>query len=561
MSCPRQAGEGVVALLCCAALALLAAAPVLAAEPSGDPPATMYSPNTIVAIHLTLPPASEKTLEEHPEEEYVEGTFSLAETNGSPTGIGPFSAPITVGIRLKGGAFGSFRPLSGKAAFKIKFSFVPKQKFLGLKKMTLNNMVQDESMVAETLSYGAFRALGVPSPRTGYAYLTVNGVDYGVYLNIEDLDDVALEKRFGKFGKPQHLYEGEYGVDVEPGAEEIGEETAYQVDEGSDTEVGDLEALIAAANDGVAPDWSDHLAPFADLMEMTRMWAIEKYVGQWDGYAGEEGTQLPNNYYLYSSAAGRFQMLPWGTDQTWGTRLSFFGDAGLLFDKCLADASCEAEYEAGLGAAMSSVNALNLSSAARCTARLLAPWQALETAPRRPYTPAQTASRVAAVRNFAETRPAEVAAWLGVAAPAVPATQPCAGEAGPASTPTATTTKATAAASPSPPAALAIGRIAAKKGVLSVQLNAPAAGTAKLRVTTTSRGKTLNVCRTEAAASAAGSLLLHCNLSAAVRDRLERHSLRLRVAVGFVSNAGGATGVARTVRVAATAPASARLAA
>ncbi|MGV1049534.1 MAG: CotH kinase family protein [Solirubrobacterales bacterium] len=551
MARPRPARTGVLALLCAAALSLLAAAAAAAADPRGDAAAAMYSPDTVVAIHLTLPPASVQALEEHPEDEYVEGTFSLAETNGSPSGVGPFSAPIKVGIRLKGGKFGSFRPLGGKAAFKIKFSFVKGQRFLGLKKMTLNNMVQDESMVAESLAYRAFRALGVPSPRSGYAYLTVNGADYGVYLNIEDLDDVALEKRFGKFDDPQHLYEGEYGVDVEPGAEEIGEEAAFQVDEGDDGEVEDLEELILAANDGAAPDWSDHIAPFADLAEMTKMWATEKYVGHWDGYSGEEGSLLPNNYYLYSSAAGRFQMLPWGTDQTWGRRLPFDGDAGLLFDECLADDSCEGEYEAALGSAMSSVNALDLSSAARCTALLLAPWQALETPPRRPYTASQTTSRVAAVRNFAETRPAEVAAWLGVAAPAVPAAQPCAGEP-PAPAPPL------AAAPPAPLPSLRLGRIAVKKGVLTAHLLAPAAGTAKLEVTSRFRGGIGSVCRSERATPAAGPLTLACSFPRAFRNRLEAHSRWLRVSAGFASTVGKAEAAARSVRVAAAAAASSR---
>ena len=128
-----------------------------------------------------------------------------------------------VGIRLKGGT-GSFRPLSGKAAFKIKFNFEnPKgekgKKFLGLKKLTLNNMVQDPSMIHENLIYQAFRAVGVSASRTGYAYVRVNGDDYGLHLNIENVDDVALGKRFGTFQKPpQHLYEGEYGDDVKPAA-------------------------------------------------------------------------------------------------------------------------------------------------------------------------------------------------------------------------------------------------------------------------------------------------------------------------------------------------------
>jgi hypothetical protein len=45
-----------------------------------------------------------------------------------------------------------------------------------------------------------------------------------------------------------------------------------------------------------APDWATAVAPYADLSEMTRMWALDKYVGRWDGYAGEKrgagGTRL-----------------------------------------------------------------------------------------------------------------------------------------------------------------------------------------------------------------------------------------------------------------------------
>jgi hypothetical protein len=538
-----------LALVCLLAAnsALASASPASAAEPGDDAAAAMYQPDTVVAIHLTLPPASIAKLEAEPEEEYVEGTFSMAETDGTPGGVGAFGAPIKVGIRLKGGV-GSFRPLpDGKSAFKVKFSFVKGQKFLGLKKLTLNNMVQDESMLGESLSYRAFRALDVPAPRTGYAYLTVNGVGYGVYLNIEDLDDVALEKRFGKFDDPQHLYEGEYGVDVEPGAAEIGQPGSYEVDEGDEVEVQDLETLIAKAGEAV-PDFSDNIAPYADLAEMTRMWAIEKYIGHWDGYSGEEGTPLPNNYYLYSSAAGQFQMLPWGTDQTWGTRLPFEGDAGLLFDRCLADASCKAEYRMALGEALATVNALNLSSAARCTAALLAPWQALETVPRRPYSPAQTAARIASLRDFAETRPQDLAGFLGVPAPALPAPRPCKSE---VSSPAAAATTAPPSTASPPP--LALGRVRVRNGLLFARIRAPAVGTATLRVASNARAAAVDVCRAKAHAAAAERLELSCALSAPIRKRLERRWLRLQVSAAFISRAGKAEAVGRSVRIAARA--------
>ena len=51
------------------------------------------------------------------------------------------------------------RRSTGKAAFKVKFDeYVDDQTFFGLEKLTLNNMVQDRSMIHETLAYELFRA-------------------------------------------------------------------------------------------------------------------------------------------------------------------------------------------------------------------------------------------------------------------------------------------------------------------------------------------------------------------------------------------------------------------
>src|SRR6185503_18950223 len=118
-----------------------------------------------------------------------------------------------------------------------------------------NNMVQDDSMVHETLAYTLFHAVGVPAPRTGFAYVRVNGAAYGVYLDVEQLDDVALASRYAT---TQHLYEGNYTNDLVPG-----DVNAFEVDEGSAGDRSDLQALVDAVS---APgSFSENVAPLADL--------------------------------------------------------------------------------------------------------------------------------------------------------------------------------------------------------------------------------------------------------------------------------------------------------
>jgi hypothetical protein len=366
-----------------------------------DPASWLFEPTAVARIELTLPPASLAALEEVPDE-YQPGALSLHGTGGD-------FGPIEVGIRLKG-SVGSFRPLTAKAAFKVKVDeYVAGQTLLGLKKLTFNNMVQDPSMIHETLAYEAFRAAGVPASRTGYAFLSVNGEDYGLYLNVETLDKVSLPRLFAS---TRHLYEAGYATDVQPDGA-----AAYEVDEGKKSERGDLEALIVAAN-GDSGDWSDGVAPFADLGEMTGAWAVERYIGHWDGYAGRILPTTPNNYYLHSDLSGLFTMLPWGTDQTWGERLPFDAEGGLLLNRCLGDESCAALYREAVSHARDSIAGLGLPHRIDEIVAAIGPWQVAD--PRREQTMKEVDLAIARVREFVERRPEDVAVWLGEPLPPAP---------------------------------------------------------------------------------------------------------------------------------------------
>jgi hypothetical protein len=373
------------------AIAFLFAACFLAggAPAAAGPADWMFEPDHVTEVALDLPVASREALDADPGE-YVSATFRLTRSDGTSYG------PLTVGVKLKG--HGSFRTLEGKAGFKLKFNeFVGGQTFLGLKKLTLNNMVQDATMLHELLAYEAFRAAGLPGGwRTGYSFVRVNGADYGVYLNLETPDSVSLPRWYPT---TRHLFEAERGSDIGPGAAGL-----FERDEGN-SDLSDLEALFAAVE-----SWQDVDAA-ADLDQLTRFWAVEKYIGHWDGYSGRP---LPNNYYLHSDAGGRFTMLPWGTDQTWQRRLAYGDPGGRMFNRCLADPPCADRYRAAVADVRATLGAHDLDLLASDTAALLYPWQRMD--PRRERSLHDMRTEIVALHDFLAVRPAD-AIWLTPAAP------------------------------------------------------------------------------------------------------------------------------------------------
>lgn len=489
----------------------------------GDEAEQIYQPSAMVEVDLTLSAEAEKSLEEEPDED-VKGTFSAWLTDGEPGGSKTeLTTSHPVEVHLKGHVGGSFRPITEKAAFKLKFKKT--ERFLGLRKMTLNNMVEDPSMIHETLAYSLFRAAGVPASRTGFAYLRVNGEDFGVYLDVETLDETALARLYGA-GSTLHLYEGEYGADVDAAGVATVEavvpegDPKFEMDEGEGPPA-DLEALAGAVA-APSPSFSARVAGLADLAEMTRMWAVEKYISHWDGYSGEEAANKPNNYYLHSDLAGLFQMLPWGTDNTWQIerRIGFDGPGGLLFNGCLGEAECFGRYVAALQALQGQVSALDPDGLAVSTAALLKPWQELEEAEssRGERDVAEIEAAVAKVRQYIAERPGELAAWLAVHAP-----KPI-------------------VLGPPPPrrqkGKLKLTGVAKSRRWVGLRLQVPVAGKLSERGVWHRRAGDLTVCADKLIVSAARIAELHCRLSVVALDRLRERSLALGFLIRLRSDDG-----------------------
>ena len=90
-----------------------------------------------------------------------------------------------VGIRAKGNTSLSSVAAMGSSrySFKIEFDQYDSAKsYHGLDKLCLNNLIQDNTMMKDYLTYQMMNAFGVPSSLSSFVYITVNGEDWGLYL-------------------------------------------------------------------------------------------------------------------------------------------------------------------------------------------------------------------------------------------------------------------------------------------------------------------------------------------------------------------------------------------
>lgn len=99
---------------------------------------------------------------------------------------------------------------SDRYSLKLEFDHYEEGKtFNGLDKLCLNNLIQDNTMMKDYLVYQMMADYGVDAPLCSYAYITVNGEDWGLYLAVEGVEDSFLTRNFtsddGNLYKPDTM--------------------------------------------------------------------------------------------------------------------------------------------------------------------------------------------------------------------------------------------------------------------------------------------------------------------------------------------------------------------
>ena len=282
-----------------------------AASAPGRDLASVYDPARILEVQVTLDPEDWSRLRlQHPDR--------LGEMQGQVTNPRPYSLfKATVAINgetlseisiRKKGNLGSV--VSTRPSLKLGFDeYDSKKRFRGLKRLTLNNNVQNGALLHQYLAYHLFRKAGLAAPLCNLAHVTVNGEDLGIYSNVEPIKKGLLKRNFGN-GKGD-LYES--GGDFHRDAYRYFQKKNNRDSNERPALKGVTEAL-ARADDEVLPALEKHL----DMEAFYRFWALDVLVGDWDGFICNR-----NNAYLYRNPLDeKLHIIPWGLD-------SVFEDPGL----------------------------------------------------------------------------------------------------------------------------------------------------------------------------------------------------------------------------------------
>ncbi len=261
--------------------------------PSAWPGAELFTNGPVPELHLEIAPADLDRLR-NDAREFVRATL----TDGHST-FGQVAA------RLKG-SIGSFRTVDDKPAWTLDFSrFNPGQRFHGLRRIHLNNSVEDPSYCNEWLGGELFRQAGIPAPRVTHALVFLNGHRLGLYVLKEGFTEDFLSCYFNPIA--DNLFEPGEGHDVNQRLKRVSLAAPQ-------SSRAPLEALAEAAlEENPAQRW-ERLGKVLDRDRFLTFMALEVMLCHRDGYC-----LARNNYRVYEDLdSGKVLFFPHGMDQLLG---------------------------------------------------------------------------------------------------------------------------------------------------------------------------------------------------------------------------------------------------
>lgn len=222
-----------------------------------------------------------------------------------------------VGFRLRGNT----SRWAQKKSFKVSFnSFDPGRKFYGLEKMNLNGEHNDPSVIRSKLCWDLFHDFKIPAPRSNHVEVYINHNYYGLYINVEHIDENFVLSRFGN--NQGNLYKCLWPADLDylgPNPDDYklmhGDRRVYELKTNkAEDDYSDLAHLIQIINNTPQENFISELDKVFNVYDYLKIIAIDIITGNWDGYIYNK-----NNFYLYKNTkTGKFEYIPYDTDNTFG---------------------------------------------------------------------------------------------------------------------------------------------------------------------------------------------------------------------------------------------------
>jgi spore coat protein CotH len=222
-----------------------------------------------------------------------------------------------IGFRLRGNTSRS----SQKKSFKVSFNSYEKgRKYYGVEKLNLNGEHNDPSIIRTKLCCDLAKKMGIISSRANHVKLFINGNYFGLYINVEHIDEEFVKSRFGN--NDGNLYKCTYPADLNykgtnpelykfdnDGVRAYELKTNEEIDDYSD-----IADLIYKLNFAIASNFECELDKIFNVEDYIKIMVFDILTGNWDGYAYNK-----NNFYLYhNSKTGKFEYLLYDLDNTYG---------------------------------------------------------------------------------------------------------------------------------------------------------------------------------------------------------------------------------------------------
>lgn len=262
--------------------------------------------------------------------------FVPAQFKYNDSSIGP------IGIRYKGSSYSlplcfdsrgtrTAIPQCKKISLKLKFDkYSNLQRFFSMKRLNLHSMSADDTKMADILSYGLYREMGVYTPRAAYVKVYINSVFQGLFLAVEEPDG-----RFGESRWPEYpdgnMYKERWPVSDKADYYKEGLVTNDNPDDNAD--VSKMINFYKAIDRSTEADFIKNVSHFIDFNYFLRYIAVDRAIHNCDGmmtwYYSSKGCGN-HNYFFYDETAenGKIWQIPWDLHATFFRRDFIVDDAG-----------------------------------------------------------------------------------------------------------------------------------------------------------------------------------------------------------------------------------------